>query len=286
MPVWRAWLAACALVLALAAPAGGLRAEAYPPRLAWPQADAEAREREVDCLALNIYFEARSESRLGKLAVAAVTLNRVVAPAFPDSVCAVVNQGEERGRHLCQFSWRCDGLTDTPANVAAWLDARSVAQQALGPPRVADPTGGALWYHADHVRPDWAREMRLQARIGHHLFYGDPPPVTAAAAGGAERPPPCARATSCVGIEQRHEARIQLLDARPLSSTRLHPAMTAGTALPPAGIAGRIRLTPFARQAAPTGRHLALANAIDATAGFTLTDLAATLTLTPPARAQ
>jgi hypothetical protein len=163
-------------VLALAAPAGGLRAEAYPPRLAWQQADAEALEREIDCLALNIYFEARSESRLGKLAVAAVTLNRVVAPAFPDSVCAVVNQGEERGRHLCQFSWRCDGRADQPRNLVAWEEARRIARLALSD-GVADPTGGALWYHADHVLPRWAGEMMLQARIGHHLFYGRPAPA-------------------------------------------------------------------------------------------------------------
>ncbi len=285
MPVWTAWLTAIALALASPAAADALRAEPYPPALAWQQADDLALEREIDCMALNIYFEARSESRLGKLAVAAVTLNRVAAPAFPDSVCAVVNQGEERGRHLCQFSWRCDGLTDAPANVAAWLDARSVAQQALTRP-LADPTGGALWYHADHVLPDWARAMRLQARIGHHLFYGhrpyerqlagDPTPI----AFGRERPPRCASLSSCGGSAPRF--RPQLLDARPLApATR-----RLGRALPWAGIAGQIRLAPFERHRATAGRQLSLAQYLAAPPAFTLTALTTPPDLTPPALAR
>jgi N-acetylmuramoyl-L-alanine amidase len=269
MRVWRAWLAAIALALALPTLAHGVRAEASPPTLAWQQPLGVELEREIDCLALNIYFEARSESRLGKLAVAAVTLNRVAAPAFPDNVCAVVNQGEERGRHLCQFSWRCDGLTDTPANVAAWLDARSVAQQALTEP-LEDPTGGALWYHADHVLPDWAYELRRQAQIGHHLFYGPGPrpprPVAKLmlADVGLERPPRCASLAGCTGAAAMFRPR--LLDAQPLP----RPRSRLGPARSWAGMAGRIRLTPFERNPATTRDYLALAQYLGAPAHVAL----------------
>ena len=48
---------------------------------------------ELDCLALNIYHEARGETYQGKVAVANVTLNRVAHSKYPDSVCGVVRQG-------------------------------------------------------------------------------------------------------------------------------------------------------------------------------------------------
>jgi hypothetical protein len=170
MPVWRALLASCLGALALL-PADAARADTALAALDLQQPATERLEPELDCLALNIYWEARSEPLLGQVAVAAVTLNRVAAPAFPDTVCAVVFQGEERGRHLCQFSWRCDGRADQPRNLVAWAEARRIARLALSD-QVTDPTGGALWYHAAHVLPAWTRTMTLRTRIGHHLFYG------------------------------------------------------------------------------------------------------------------
>jgi hypothetical protein len=167
-------LASCLSALALL-PAEVVRADTAVAALDLQRPTTQL-EPDLDCLALNIYWEARSEPLLGQVAVAAVTLNRVAAPAFPDTVCAVVFQGEERGRHLCQFSWRCDGRADQPRNLVAWEEARRIARLALSD-GVADPTGGALWYHAAHVLPPWSREMSLRTRIGHHLFYGraEPP---------------------------------------------------------------------------------------------------------------
>jgi hypothetical protein len=123
----------------------------------------------LDCLALNIYWEARAEPRLGQIAVAEVTLNRVADPAFPATVCAVVRQGEERGHDLCQFSWHCDGLDDRPRNPAAWQDALRLALLALTG-RLPDPTDGALWFHSDEVHPDWPQLAPI-VKIGSHIFY-------------------------------------------------------------------------------------------------------------------
>lgn len=127
-------------------------------------------EVEIHCLALNIYWEARSEPLLGKIAVAKVTLNRVKDPAFPDSICDVVRQGEETVLHQCQFSWFCDGRNDVPLNEAAWRHAEEVAHLVVfyGAP---DPTRGALWYHADYADPPWTRSMTRTTQIGRHIYY-------------------------------------------------------------------------------------------------------------------
>ena len=53
----------------------------------------KAEADEVNCLALNIYHEARNQPFMGKLAVGYVTLNRVNSDEFPNTICGVVKQG-------------------------------------------------------------------------------------------------------------------------------------------------------------------------------------------------
>lgn len=132
----------------------------------------EARREQLRCLALNIYWEARSESIAGQLAVAAVTLNRVQNPRFPSDVCDVVRQGGEIRRHRCQFSWWCDGKKDDPVNAESWRRATTLAR-LVSAGVAKDPTNGALWYHADYVNPAWAERMERVAKIGRHIFYTD-----------------------------------------------------------------------------------------------------------------
>ena len=141
----------------------------------------------IGCLALNIYWEARAEPRAGQIAVAEVTLNRVADPAFPDTVCGVVRQGEERGLNLCQFSWHCDGVDDRPRDLSAWQDARRLAIQALSG-RLSDPTDGARWFHSDQVHPDWP-ELAPIIKIGSHIFYRTAPVAGRATAEREELPP-------------------------------------------------------------------------------------------------
>jgi hypothetical protein len=129
--------------------------------------------RQIECLALNIYWETKGEPLLGQVAVAAVTLNRVMDRQFPATVCEVVRQGGEERLHHCHFSWWCDGKDDTPTEIRAWRRALSLATAALftGLP---DPTKGALWFHADYVDPYWAPYKKEVARIGRHIFYVRP----------------------------------------------------------------------------------------------------------------
>ena len=125
----------------------------------------------LDCLALNIYHEARGEPLDGRVAVAQVVMNRVGDAEFPGQVCEVVRQGGERPRDRCQFSWWCDGRGDRPDDLAAWTGSKDLARRILAG-SVDDPTGGALWYHADHVAPNWDMDIIRQAKIGRHVFYG------------------------------------------------------------------------------------------------------------------
>lgn len=134
--------------------------------------DAEL-DRDLHCLALNIYHEARSEPEAGQIAVARVTLNRVASESFPESVCGVVKQGGGQ-RHRCQFSWWCDGQSDQPTETRAWRRSLEIGRRVLAD-EVPDPTHGALYYHADYVKPNWSSRFQRTARIGRHLFYRPTP---------------------------------------------------------------------------------------------------------------
>ena len=126
--------------------------------------------KQVHCLALNIYFEARSEPELGQRAVGHVVMNRVAHPKYPDSVCKVVQQGGEQVLHRCQFSWWCDGQSDKPMNQKAWDKSLQLARKIyLG--ILKDTTGGALWYHANYVKPYWSDILLKGDKIGQHVFY-------------------------------------------------------------------------------------------------------------------
>jgi len=129
-------------------------------------------EREISCLALNIYFEARLEPESGRRAVAHVVMNRVRDRRWPGSPCAVVRQGGTGYGPLCQFSWYCDGRSNTPRRNAYWDDALLQAERVYWG-RSADPTDGALWYHATYVAPRWRHALTPGPRIGNHIFYHD-----------------------------------------------------------------------------------------------------------------
>jgi len=127
---------------------------------------------EENCLARAIYFEARSESELGQVAVAKVILNRVKDPEYPKTICGVVYQGSGR-RNSCQFSFACDGLPDDVKSAASWSQAKRLAKKVIaGDAKVAALTT-ATNYHADYVKPKWAKSMKRLVKIGRHIFYED-----------------------------------------------------------------------------------------------------------------
>ena len=130
----------------------------------------ELSSQEVECMALNIYWEAARNSELDLRAVAHVTLNRAASAGFPGDVCGVVTQGGERPLYTCQFQWWCDGRSDEPTDMRAWNKALGIAEEVLSGQDV-DPTGGALFFHNTGVTPSWARTFEPTIQIGDHIFY-------------------------------------------------------------------------------------------------------------------
>jgi len=128
--------------------------------------------REIRCLALNIYHEARGEPKEGKYAVASVTLNRVASKHYPDTVCEVVFQkGWDylRKRYVSAFSWT-ELDAPTSMNSRAWQQAEYIAEDVYRNPETQN-LKNALFYHARHIRPSWARRKISVAKIGRHVFY-------------------------------------------------------------------------------------------------------------------
>ena len=141
------------------------------------QDERRNRARELDrqnlaCLARNVYFEARGEPAAGQYAVAEVTMNRKASRRFPRTVCAVVyqkNWDRILGRHVGAFSWTEFNELPAPSG-EEWERARKVAEEVYYR-RYTPVLEGALFFHATHITPGWAKEKKRIARIGRHVFY-------------------------------------------------------------------------------------------------------------------
>ena len=123
----------------------------------------EIDPKQHNCLALNVYHEARGERWEGQIGVAHVTINRVKHPGWKDTICGVVYQHK-------QFSWTHTIKDHTPKEAKAWRDAQVIARDVMIG-NTEDPTNGAVYYHANYVNPKWTKYMDLSKVIGRHLFY-------------------------------------------------------------------------------------------------------------------
>jgi spore germination cell wall hydrolase CwlJ-like protein len=122
-------------------------------------------DKQVRCLAENIYYESRGESLQGQVAVAKVTLNRL-DEGYARTVCGVVKQG-------CQFAWTCNH-PGTPPGGHLWQQAVGIAVLAINDgDKVEDPTNGATHFHATYInwQPGWKRVKDSVNKIGNHIFY-------------------------------------------------------------------------------------------------------------------
>ena len=118
--------------------------------------------RELECLAGAIYFEAKSESLEGQLAVGHVIANRAESGRFPSSYCGVVYQRS-------QFSFvRGRSMPHIPRASRDWQEAVAIARivdQQIHP----SPMGKALFFHARRVSPRW--RLTRVGTLGNHVFY-------------------------------------------------------------------------------------------------------------------
>ena len=130
-----------------------------------------------ECMTANIFFEARGESVKGIKGVAKVTTNRVKSKKYPPTVCATVFQP-------WQFSWvkqqkhatiaavfKGDLRKFSEADRQAYKKAATIATSALNNTLNMQHLDKSLWYHADYVKPKWARKLQKVGKIDTHIFY-------------------------------------------------------------------------------------------------------------------
>jgi len=118
--------------------------------------------RELNCLAGAIYFEAKSETLAGQLAVGRVIVARSKSGRFPNSYCGVVYQPS-------QFSFvRGSSMPSISRSSKQWKNAVAVAQIAHSN-AWRSPVEGALYFHAAYVSPGW--HLTRVGRIDNHVFY-------------------------------------------------------------------------------------------------------------------
>jgi spore germination cell wall hydrolase CwlJ-like protein len=122
----------------------------------------------ITCMARSIYWEAKGKDTDDMEAVANVVMNRLGHEGFPDTVCKVVKQGSET--KSCQFSWWCDGKSDSVQEETQYALAKEIARKALNK-QLPDRTGGAMYFHDKTVKPVWAKKYIKTASIGLFVFY-------------------------------------------------------------------------------------------------------------------
>lgn len=139
-----------------------------PAAITAPEPPAKPKvTNQIECLAKNIYFEARGEPVAGQVAVGLTTINRTKSRYFPDTICEVVYQ---RG----QFSWTADGNSDNIRQLEVYSDIYSIAELLYTEYSINDSfpdlVEGATHFHTSDVDPSW-RNKELTVSIGNHNFY-------------------------------------------------------------------------------------------------------------------
>ena len=129
------------------------------------------RERQLTCLATNIYYEAGNQPFEGKVAVAQVTMNRTESGLYPADICKTIYQKNiVYEKVLCQFSWVCDrAVIARPVNRASFKESEEVAKKVLLEGFRLPSLKDAMYFHGDYINPGWNREKI--AKIGNHIFY-------------------------------------------------------------------------------------------------------------------
>lgn len=117
---------------------------------------------DMDLFARLVHAEAVGEPFAGQVAVAAVVLNRVSDPRYPDTVREVILQV---WNGYYQFSPVLDGRINLPANESAF---RAVKVALHG----TDPSHGATgFYNPAGTGDQWVRSQAVMAKIGNHVFF-------------------------------------------------------------------------------------------------------------------
>lgn len=161
--------------------------------------------KELECLALNIYHEAKGESTAGKIAVGMVTINRTTDSKFPSTICGVVQQKKYFTKTIwinsyyvqvprknitvkmeipptmvyktytvCQFGWFCANKRSPNKHSKQWDESVKIAKDLMTSKQHLVSHGlysEALYFHSTKERPKWRHKKTLVGKIGQHIFY-------------------------------------------------------------------------------------------------------------------
>jgi N-acetylmuramoyl-L-alanine amidase len=122
-----------------------------------PRTNMSLSANELKIMANAVYGEARGEPYVGQVAVAAVILNRVKSPSFPDSPSGVIFE---------------PGAFTAVADGQIWLTPNETAKKAVQDALNGwDPTGGALYYfNPNTATSKWIWSRPQIKKIGKHIF--------------------------------------------------------------------------------------------------------------------
>ena len=159
-------------------------------------------DRDIECLARNIFYESGGEPLEGKVAVGIVTINRTQDPRYPNTICGVVKQKTTFNstktetvietvpggllsatkqvakqqtrtvqRVVCQFSWVCQRNIKIREDDPRWVESKQVAENLAngGYPEYQQKYANAKYFHAVYVNPQW--KLKRVTRTGNHIFY-------------------------------------------------------------------------------------------------------------------
>lgn len=165
-------------------------------------------DKDVECLARNIFYESGGEPLEGKVAVGMVTLNRSQDPRYPSTVCGVVKQKTvftvpktikevktvKTGflseptqvvetkttmvqKAVYQFSWVGMKNIRIREDDPRWIESKAVAEELSrgGYEQWQEKYGDAMNFHAVYVKPGW--KLKRIGRVGNHIFYRGTQPV-------------------------------------------------------------------------------------------------------------
>jgi len=169
------WTIMSTAVLAVAIPTAASEDRAFGFKISKAHGEKVKNiERQLVCLARNVFYEANGEPMAGQMAVAQVTVNRVKSGLFPNDLCAVITQSTVVGTNtrVCQFSWYCDKqLNKTKIITKNNLSYIAAKKVFVDGERVAKIDEDVLWFHEDSVKinPRWPH--KVVTKIGNHVFY-------------------------------------------------------------------------------------------------------------------
>jgi len=134
--------------------------------------EQEYQKQQKNCLKNALYYEARSEGKLGILAVASVIENRKNSKGYPSEYCTVIQQRK-------QFSYTLEGRPDVEAiegrlraaDKVAYMQVSDVVDQMLEGSFEPILPSNVLHYATVKINNAWTKTKKVYATIGNHRFY-------------------------------------------------------------------------------------------------------------------